>query len=309
MTKSKVILICDKFEKDGINLLKKSGFKIIEKPLISTSDLLRYINKINVIVVRSRTKITRDIIEKSNTLELIARPGTGVDNIDLIAAKDNDIPVFTSVEASTNSVAELAIAFAISLSRSIPQADSKMKQGVWSKDTLMGNELKDKHFGIVGMGRIGRRTAQLAHALEMNVLAYEKLKIENSFCKKHNVKQVTLKQLLKKSDFVSLHLPFTKETNNIIGKKELELMKHSAYIINTARGQLISEKDLYVHLKNSRIAGAALDVFSVEPPKNKNTIRLSNVIATPHIGAQIIEAQKEASLVIAQKIIKHFSKL
>ena len=173
MTKSKVILICDKFEKDGVNLLKKSGFKIIEKPLISTSDLFRHINKINVIVVRSRTKITRDVIEKSNTLELIARPGTGVDNIDLIAAKDNDIPVFTSVEASTNSVAELAIAFTISLSRSIPQADSKMKQGIWSKDTLMGNELKNKHFGIVGMGRIGRRTAQLAHALEMNVLAYE----------------------------------------------------------------------------------------------------------------------------------------
>ena len=307
MTKSKIILICDKFEKDGIKLLKKSGFRIIEKPLISPFNLLREITKVNVVVVRSRTKITRDVIEKSKTLELIARPGTGVDNIDLKAAQDNDIPVFTSVEASINSVAELAIAFAISLSRSIPQADSKMKEGVWSKDTLMGNELKNKQFGVIGMGRIGRRTAQLAHALEMNVLAYEKLKIEDSFCKKYNIKQVTLNQLLKKSDFVSLHLPFTKETNNIIGKKELELMKSTAYIINTARGQLISEKDLYIHLKNSRIAGAALDVFSVEPPKNKGIIRLSNVIATPHIGAQIIEAQKEASLVIAQKIIKYFN--
>ena len=307
MNSDKKILICDKIEPEGINLLTESGFNILERTSITPDELLEEIKDVHVVVVRSRTKITESVINNGKNLQLICRPGTGLDNIDISAANNHDIPVYNSVEASTNAVAELTISLAVSLSRSIPLADQALKNGEWLKNSLLGSELRGKIFGVIGLGRIGRRTGILASALEMKVIGFEKEVVDPEYLKKYNVTQVEFDELLSTSDFISLHLPATPETINMIGKKQFELMKNTSFIINTARGKLIVESDLFDALTNNQIAGAALDVFETEPPINSELIKLKNLIATPHIGAQIIEAQKDASLVIAQKIIKHYS--
>lgn len=306
MNINKKILVCDKIEPEGIQLLKNAGFDLIENLTITHDELILSIKDFDVVIIRSRTKITKDVLNSADSLKLIARPGTGVDNIDLSVAAEKNIDVITSVEASTNAVAELTISLAVSLARSIPKADAALKNDLWLKNSLLGNELRGKTFGVIGMGRIGRRTARLAVALEMNVLGFEKEIIDNEFLTKYHIKQIEFEDLLKNSDFVSLHLPLTSETTHMMGSKQFDMMKNSAYLINTARGHLINESDLYQALVNNNIAGAALDVFSKEPPSGNKLIKLDNVIATPHIGAQIIEAQKEASIIIAQKIIKFF---
>ena len=307
MNSDKKILICDKIEPEGVDLLKESGFTILENPSITPEELLEVITEVHVVVVRSRTKITESVINSGKTLELICRPGTGIDNIDSSTAEKNNIPVFTSVEASTNAVAELTISLAVSLARSIPLADQSLKNNQWIKNSILGSELRGKTFGIIGLGRIGRRTGILASALEMKVIGFEKQTVDKDYLSKYNVTQVELNELLSKSDFISLHLPATPETIHMIGKEQFELMKNTSFLINTARGQLIIESDLFDALSNNKIAGAALDVFETEPPTNTDLIKLKNLIATPHIGAQIVEAQKEASIVIAQKIINFYS--
>ena len=307
MNSDKKILICDKIEPEGVDLLKESGFTILENPTITPEELLEVITEVHVVVVRSRTKITESVINSGKILELICRPGTGIDNIDSSTAEKNNIPVFTSVEASTNAVAELTISLAVSLARSIPLADRSLKDNQWIKNSILGSELRGKTFGIIGLGRIGRRTGILASALEMKVIGFEKQIVDKDYLSKYNVTQVELNELLSKSDFISLHLPATPETIHMIGKEQFELMKNTSFLINTARGQLIVESDLFDALSNNKIAGAALDVFETEPPTNTDLIKLKNLIATPHIGAQIIEAQKEASIVIAQKIINFYS--
>ncbi|NSL76574.1 MAG: hydroxyacid dehydrogenase [Thaumarchaeota archaeon] len=307
MNSDKKILICDKIEPEGVDLLKESGFTILENPTITPEELLEVISEVHVVVVRSRTKITESVINSGKILELICRPGTGIDNIDSSTAEKNNIPVFTSVEASTNAVAELTISLAVSLARSIPLADRSLKDNQWIKNSILGSELRGKTFGIIGLGRIGRRTGILASALEMKVIGFEKQIVDKDYLSKYNVTQVELNELLSKSDFISLHLPATPETIHMIGKEQFELMKNTSFLINTARGQLIVESDLFDALSNNKIAGAALDVFETEPPTNTDLIKLKNLIATPHIGAQIIEAQKEASIVIAQKIINFYS--
>jgi D-3-phosphoglycerate dehydrogenase len=307
LNSDKKILICDKIEPEGVDLLKESGFTILENPSITPEELLEVITEVHVVVVRSRTKITESVINSGKTLELICRPGTGIDNIDSSTAEKNNIPVFTSVEASTNAVAELTISLAVSLARSIPLADQSLKNNQWIKNSILGSELRGKTFGIIGLGRIGRRTGILASALEMKVIGFEKQTVDKDYLSKYNVTQVELNELLSESDFISLHLPATPETIHMIGKEQFELMKNTSFLINTARGQLIIESDLFDALSNNKIAGAALDVFETEPPTNTDLIKLKNLIATPHIGAQIVEAQKEASIVIAQKIINFYS--
>ena len=307
MNSDKKILICDQIESEGVNLLLESGFNVVEKPTITSDELLEEIKDVNVVVVRSRTKITDSVINNGKNLQLICRPGTGIDNINTSVAKAQNIPVFNSVEASTNAVAELTISLAVSLARSIPLADHALKNGKWLKNSLLGSELRGKMFGIIGLGRIGRRTGILASALEMKVIGFEKETVDPEYLDKYNINQVELNELLSNSDFISLHLPATDETIHMIGKEQFELMKDTAFIINTARGQLIVESDLFDALSNSKIAGAALDVFETEPPTNSELINLKNLIVTPHIGAQIIEAQKDASIVIAQKIINFYS--
>jgi D-3-phosphoglycerate dehydrogenase len=212
--------------------------------------------------------------------------------------------VINAPEAASTAVAELAIGLMLSLARSIPRADSELKKGNWIKKDLMGTELKGKYLGIVGVGNIGRNLGRIAKALRMNLVGYDPYPINAEFVRETGMVVTDLNTLLESSDFVSCHVPATQETIKMFNAERLAKMKPTAFLVNTSRGEIIDEKALHDALKAGRLAGAALDVFEVEPPTNRMLIELPNVICTPHIGAQTKEGQELASTVIAEKIIQ-----
>jgi D-3-phosphoglycerate dehydrogenase len=258
--------------------------------------------------VRGRTKITKDVISKGKNLKIIGRAGIGLDNIDLKSAESKGIKILNTPEASTNAVAELTIGLMITLARGISKGDIGIKQGNWLKDELMGFELKGKILGIVGMGRIGTQVARLAKAFEMKFLVYDVVKLDEDVLNEVGAKVVSLDDLLSSSDIVTLHVTLTDETYHMIDEEKLSKMKRGAYIINTSRGSVIDEKALLNVLKSGLIKGAALDVFEVEPPGSIELVKLHNVVATPHIGAQTREAQELAATLLVDKIIEASSK-
>ncbi|MEM2192183.1 MAG: hydroxyacid dehydrogenase [Candidatus Hadarchaeales archaeon] len=294
------ILVSDKIHEDGINLLKEIGEVEVAIGL-QPEELVEKIRNFDVLVVRSATKVTREVIEAGKNLKIIARAGVGLDNIDVDAAKERGITVINAPEAPTVAVAELTIGLMLSFARKIPRADAGMKEGKWEKGELMGSELRGKTLGIVGTGRIGKAVAQRARAFEMTLLLYDVMKDED-FAKAVGGKYVSLEELLKNSDFITIHVPLLPQTRHMIGEREFEMMKPTAVIINTSRGEVIVEDALVKALKNGRIAGACLDVFEKEPPEGSELLTLPNVVLTPHIGASTKEAQREAALIIAKKI-------
>ncbi|MGQ4833480.1 MAG: D-2-hydroxyacid dehydrogenase [Candidatus Asgardarchaeia archaeon] len=306
------ILVADKVDENELKRLEREGFEVDRRFDIQYEELKNVIKEYDAIIVRSRTKVTKEIIDAAPKLKLIARPGVGLDNIDVEYAKKKGIEVVNSPEAPTRSVAELVIALIFSLYRKIPIADRKMKNGIWAKKELVGHELKGKTIGIIGCGRIGREVGRLAHALGLNVIGYDIYEIPEKVIKELDMKVVSnLKDLLKESDIVTLHVPLTNNTKGMIGKEELQLMKRTAIIINTSRGGIVKESDLLEALKNGTIAGAGLDVYSEEPPKSdllKELISLDNVVATPHIGATTEEAIKANTRIVVDKIISFFKK-
>ncbi|MEM4705716.1 MAG: D-2-hydroxyacid dehydrogenase, partial [Candidatus Nitrosocaldus sp.] len=245
-----------------------------------------------------------DVIDAAHNLKIIARVGVGLDNIDVEYAKGKGIRVVNAEEAAMTAVAELVIGLMICLARGIAKADAAMKQGKWIKNELMGIELKGKYLGIVGMGKIGTRVARLARALGMNIVAYDVVKIDPILVRELGIITADLDTLLKSADFVTLHVPLNDSTRHMIDASKLAMMKSSAYIINTSRGAVIDEQALLTALKEGRIAGAALDVYEVEPPTNMELISLPNVVCTPHIGAQTREAQALAASIIAEKVVQ-----
>lgn len=298
------VVVCDSIDDAGISSLKKSGMNVEYKPEISHEELLGSVKNYEVIVVRSRTKITKPIIDAADNVKIIARVGVGLDNIDTKYAESKGIRVINAGEAAMNAVAELVIGDMIALARSIPRADSSMKNGKWLKKELMGIELKGKYLGIIGVGNIGRNVGRLAKGLRMNLLGYDIVPISQEYVKEVGMITTDLNTLLASSDFITCHIPITEETNHLINSNKLALMKSSAFIINTSRGEVVDEEDLLLALTTGKIAGAALDVFEKEPPTNTKLIELPNVICTPHIAAQTKEAQELASLVIAEKIVQ-----
>jgi D-3-phosphoglycerate dehydrogenase len=298
------VIICDSIDEAGIKILKNSGLTVDYFPEISSEDLKSKVNDYNVIVVRSRTKITKEIIQKANNTKIIARVGVGLDNIDTEESKKCNIEVINAGEASITAVSELVIGLMLSLSRNIPIANYETKNSNWIKKNLIGTELKGKYIGIIGLGKIGRNVARLARGLRMNLIGYDIIPIDKSFVQEVSLITTDLKTLLESSDFVTCHVPLTEETKYLINKNTIAFMKNSAFIINTSRGEIIEEASLIEALKSKSIAGAALDVFEEEPPKNKGLLSLSNLICTPHIGAQTKEGQELASTVIAEKIIQ-----
>jgi D-3-phosphoglycerate dehydrogenase len=297
------VLVCDLIDPEGIELLKEFGFEVLLEPEISMEDLKRKVAEYHVLIVRSRTKVTKDIIDAGKNLKIIARAGAGVDNIDVEYAEKKGVRVVCTPEAVATAVAELTMGLILSLARQIPMADRAMKEGKWIKKEIVGWELQGKTLGIIGLGRIGQRVAKLAKAFGMKIIACELNSVSEHLLKELDVEIVPLEELLKKSDIITLHVPLTQETYHMIGKKEIEQMKNGVYIVNTSRGSIIDEKALFEALKNGKIAGAALDVYEKEPPNDFSLIKLPNVICTPHIGAQTLEAQKYASIIVAQKII------
>ena len=298
------ILICDPISSVGITILKKAGLNVVDKPSITNSELISEVEKYDVIVVRSRTKITREIISRAKNTKIIARVGVGLDNIDIESAKEFHIEVINSPESAINAVAELVIGLMLSMARSLILADKEMKKGNWIKKELNGIELKGKYLGIVGVGNIGRNLARIAKALRMNIIGYDIYPIKRDFINEVGMITTDFNTLIASSDFISCHVPATPETNHMFNESTFSKMKPTAFFINASRGEIVDENSLYDVLITKKIAGAALDVFEKEPPTNKKLIELSNVICTPHIGSQTKESQDLASNVIAEKIIQ-----
>ena len=298
------VIVCDSIDEKGIGILKNAGLLVEYLPEISNQELITKVKDYDVIIVRSRTKITKEIIDNATNAKIIARVGVGLDNIDTVEAQKKNVEVINAGEASVNAVSELVLGLMFSLSRNIPIANNATKQGKWIKKDLIGIELKGKYLGIIGLGKIGRNVARLARGLRMNLIGYDVVPIDKSFAQEVSLITTDLKTLIESSDYITCHVPSTEQTKHLINKEMLSIMKKGSFLINTSRGEVIDEQALIDSLKNKKIGGAALDVYEIEPPTNKELLVLDNLICTPHIGAQTKEGQELASSVIAEKIIQ-----
>jgi D-3-phosphoglycerate dehydrogenase len=300
------VLICDSIDKIGVEILTKAGMIVDYQPEISFEKLQSMVNGYDVLVVRSRTTVSKEVIEKGNSLKVIARVGVGLDNIDTNYAKSKNIEVINAQEAAINAVSELVIGSMISLARLIPFAHSELSKGNWIKKSLIGTELSGKYLGIVGVGNIGRNVGRIARALRMNIIGYDIYPISREYINEVGMINADLNTVVESSDFITIHLPLSSDTYHLFDGNLLSRMKKSSYLINTSRGGIVDETALYDLLKDQKIAGAGLDVFEVEPPVDKKFLEMPNVLCTPHIGAQTKEAQELAARVIAEKLIHKF---
>jgi D-3-phosphoglycerate dehydrogenase len=304
------ILICDSIDPEGLEKLKEAGHEVIEKTQITYEELKREIEGFDAIVVRSRTKVTREIIEKGKKLKVIARAGVGLDNIDANAANEKGIKVISTPAAPTTSVAELAVGLMLAVLRKIPYADAAMKEGKWIKKELMGRTLGSLTIGVVGVGgRIGLEVARiLKEGFKCKVIGYDIIDVTDKAEKIGFEATKSLDELLKNSDIVTIHVPYLPSTHHLINEEKINLMKNGSILINTSRGDIVDGKALLKALKSGKLAGAGLDVFHKEPPEEdweKELINLKGVtVCTCHIGAQTIEAQKQASIIAATQLIE-----
>jgi D-3-phosphoglycerate dehydrogenase len=250
----------------------------------------------DVIIVRSRTKVDKNYIDKVKNLKLVIRAGVGLDNIDVEYCNKKGIKVENTPEAPMIAVTELVFAHMLSIARNIVCCTNTMKRSEWCKKDLIGFELSGKTLGIIGLGRIGNEVAKRAEVFGMNVLACD------SFVKTSKYKLVELPELLRQSDIITLHVPLTERTKNMIDEDEFRLMKDEVVIINTSRGGIINEEELIKNLKNRKVSFAGLDVYEEEPPKDSPFLKLDNVVLTPHIGAQTVEAKRKIGKLIIEKI-------
>lgn len=291
------VLITDPIAKEGVEILKREGFQVDEKPGIPKEELIATIPEYDAIIVRSATKVTREVIEAAKKLRVIGRAGVGLDNIDREAAKERGIKVLNTPEATSISVAELSLAMMFANARPLVEGTTSLKQGKWEKKRLKGFELYGKTLGIIGIGRIGKELAKRAKALGMRVLAYD------PYVSSSDVAELTtLDNLLKESDFISIHTPLTDETRHLISREEFEKMKDGVVLINCARGGIVDEDALYEALKSGKVKSAGIDVYEKEPPIGNRLLELENVVLTPHIGAQTSEGQKRAGIGIAELV-------
>lgn len=289
------IVIADKLPASAIALLRNEGWTVNVESARSTDQLIADLSDADALIIRSATQVTSSLIEAAPKLRAIARAGTGVDNVDVGTASEKGIVVMNAPGANSISVAELAIALLLGLARRIPAADASMKQGKWNKRLFMGEELRDKTLGLAGLGRIGQEVCRRARALEMRVIAHDPF-IAKPVADDLGAELVTLDDLFARSDYLSLHIPSTDKTRHIVNAKRLSQAKKGIRIVNTARGDLIDEVALTEAIQTGHVGGAALDVFAVEPPANKQLQTFENVIATPHIAASTREAQENVGL-------------
>ncbi len=303
MSMDKSVLICDQVAPILNDMLQKNGLKITYEPEITPDQIKEKISNFDIVVVRSRTKITKEMIDRATQCKIIARVGVGLDNIDVDAAKAKGIRVINAVEGAMNAVAELVLGLMLSMAREIPRADREIRNGKWLKKELMGSELSGKYLGIVGLGNIGKRLAKLARGLNMNIIGFDVMPIADDFARDVGLIKADIDTLLSSADYISFHVPLTENTHHLVNAKRISTMKKTTYIINTSRGEIIDEDALYDALKEGKIAGAALDVFEKEPAVGNKLTTLPNVVCTPHIGAQTKEAQTLAANVIGEKII------
>src|SRR5512133_1350189 len=298
------ILICDKTEKEYIEQMRAAGLTVDVRDDITPEELMTVLPNYEGMVVRSRTKVRQPLIDVCPNLKVIVRGGAGLDTIDHEYAKSKGIVVMNTPFANAASVAELAIGYMLMMARSLYKATSTMKAEKWDKKSFEGDEIGGKTLGLIGLGNIGQETAKRALALGMNVIAYD------PYVKAvDGIKLVTLDELLAQADYISLHLPKTKESTNMISVEQFAKMKNGVRIVNCARGGIINEDALYEALTNGKVAGVALDVFATEPPTDWKLLKLDNVIGSPHIGAATKEAQGRVGAEVADKLIAFAKKM
>jgi D-3-phosphoglycerate dehydrogenase / 2-oxoglutarate reductase len=297
------VLVADPLAQEGLDLLK--GHADIDVKIgLKPDELKAIIGGYEALLVRSETKVTAAVIEKGSKLLVIGRAGTGVDNIDVDAATSRGIVVVNAPTGNTISAAEHTIALMMAMARHIPQANASLQAGEWRRKDFMGIEVKGKTLGIAGLGNVGSEVARRARCMEMQVLAYDPF-ISPERARNLGAELVGLSDLLKRSDFVTLHMPLTPETKGMIGRKELELMKPTARLINCARGGLVDEQALYDMVESGKIAGAAVDVFTEEPACNNVLCQKSKkIIVTPHLAASTVEAQVLVSSDVAKQVVE-----
>ncbi len=300
------ILISENISGPFVDALS-SKFQVSRQPNLweDQAALLKAVAGARALIVRNKTDVSAELLKVGKNLIAVGRAGVGLDNIDIDSANDLGIVVTCTPDQNSISVAELTIGLMIALARKIPVAAADTSAGHWNRQLFVGTELYGKTFGIVGAGKIGFLTATRARALGMRILAYDPFVSEdNVLVREAQADLVELDELLSKSDVVSCHLPGSPKTDGLINRKRLEKMKPTAFLINTARGQVVNEKDLIEALKAGRIAGAALDVRCAEPPKSSELDKMPNVILTPHIAAFTIEAQSRVTHVVCEDVAR-----
>ena len=289
----------------GLEVLSQLGEVVYDPQLWKDPALDRKLAAADALIVRNQTKVTPELISACPNLKVIGRLGVGLDNIDLAAARELSIPVVFAKNANAISVAEYVVAAILSFSRKLYLATEDVKKGNWNRQLFTGNEIYGRTLGLIGIGEIGTRLALRAKAFGMNIVGYDPfLAPYELVIKDAGVKLLSLEEVLAGADFLSLHVPLSNATRNLIDARRLNLMKPTAYIINTARGGIIDEAALYEALKNNRLAGAALDVLAIEPPTGSPMLELGNVLISPHIAGLTEEAQVNTSVLVAEEVVK-----
>ena len=296
------ILVADSVSERAVEILREQeSWDVVFLPKKAGASVAEEISDADALIVRSATKVTAALLAKAERLRVIGRAGTGVDNVDLDSATQKGVVVMNTPGGNAVSVAEHTLALLLALARRIPQADALMKQGRWEKKKLEGMELRGKTLGLIGLGQIGSDVARLARAFEMEIIAYDPY-VSTLLAGELEVRLASIEEVLKSADFISLHCSATPETRHLINARTLSLAQPGVRIVNCARGELINEADLLAALESGQVAGAALDVFETEPPKESKLVAHPSVIATPHIAGSTEEAQEIVGIRIAEQV-------
>ena len=296
------VLIADPINDSGVQKLTDNGHQVDIKVGLPHEELIKIIDKYDALIVRSETKVTSEILASGHHLQVVGRAGVGVDNIDLDAATSHGIAVVNAPSGNTIAAAEHAVALILALARNIPQADASIRDGKWKRSEFMGVELKDKIFGIIGLGKVGSEVVRRLKAFQPNILAYDPY-IPLEFARSLGVELVDMERLITESDFISIHTPLTASTSQLIGEEQFKKLKQGVRIINAARGGLVNEVLLNEALNSGLVSGAAFDVFESEPPPSDLPLLKNNkVIFTPHLGASTVEAQIAVAVEIAEEV-------
>ena len=301
------VIVTDKIADKGVELLKKEGYEVNEAWDVPKDELPKIVGDYDAIVIRSATKVKGDLLDAAKNLKVVGRAGIGLDNVDLKVCEERGIVVRNTPDATTDTVAELALAFMFALARNVVKGTTTLRKGEWAKKELKGSELMGKTLGIVGCGRIGSALARKCDALGMNIIGCDVVSISEA-C----VDQCEMPEVFSQADFISLHLPLTEKTKHIIDQNAIAMMKDGVFIINCARGGTIDEYALYKGIVEGKVAGAALDVWEKEPVElesSKELLTLEQVIGSPHIGAQTAEGQERAGIQVAEAVIEELRKL
>ncbi len=297
------VLVSDKLSKEGLKVLQATkGLTADYKPGLSPHELKKAIGSYHALVIRSGTKVTKEVLQAAGDLRVVGRAGVGVDNVDLKEATKRGVVVMNTPDGNTISTAEHTVSMILAMARNIPQAHASLKGGKWERGKFMGTELYSKTVGIVGLGRIGMQVAKRLLSFGMKIIAYDPY-IEPEHAAALKIKLVKLTDLFKNADYITVHTPKTNKTKHLISGKEIAMMKKGVRIINCARGGIIDEAALYRGLKSGKVAGAALDVYEKEPPLDSPLLKLDNVVVVPHLGASTAEAQENVAVVVAGQVI------